>query len=182
MNRATRNNVFGVLLPQSVIPSMSGPVIGTNNLGTVWGSAVGVLVSWEPFDFGLRQANVAAASAGRKQSEAEVRRTQFEVAVATADAYLTLVVAQETERAAQGRRGSAGIVLRTTNALVNSQLRPGADASRADAELAAARTQLIQADEIAGVAAATVAQFVGIDAERMRCQAVHYSSRRPSGR
>ena len=181
MNRATRNNVFGVLLPQSVIPSMSGPVIGTNNLGTVWGGAVGVLVSWEPFDFGLRLANVAAASAARKQSEAEVRRTQFE-AVATADAYLTLVVAQETERAAQGRRGSAGIVLRTTNALINSQLRPGADASRADAELAAARTQLIQADEIAGVAAATVAQFVGIDAERMRCQAVRYSSRRPSGR
>ena len=181
VNRATRNNVFGVLLPQSVIPSMSGPVIGTNNLGTVWGSAVGVLVSWEPFDFGLRQANVAA-SAARKQSEAEVRRTRFEVAVATADAYLTLVVAQETERAAQGRRGSAGIVLRTTNALVNSQLRPGADASRADAELAAARTQLIQADDIAGVAAATVAQFVGIDAERMRCQAVRYSSRRPSGR
>jgi outer membrane protein TolC len=160
---------------------MSGPVIGTNNLGTVWGGAVGVLVSWEPFDFGLRQAKVAA-SAARKQSEAEVRRTQFEVAVATADAYLTLVVAQETERAAQGRRGSAGIVLRTTNALINSQLRPGADASRADAELAAARTQLIQADEIAGVAAATVAQFVGIDAERMRCQAVRYSSRRPSGR
>jgi len=30
-----------------------------------------------------------------------VRRTRFEVAVATADAYLTLVVAQETERAAQ---------------------------------------------------------------------------------
>src|SRR5215470_2516519 len=82
VNRATRNNVFGLLLPQSVIPSLSGPVIGTNNFGTVWGSAVGVLVSWEPFDFGLRQANVAAASAARRQSEAEVKRTQVEVAVA----------------------------------------------------------------------------------------------------
>jgi len=38
-NRATRNNVFGLLLPQNVIPSMSGPVIGTNNLGSVCGSA-----------------------------------------------------------------------------------------------------------------------------------------------
>jgi outer membrane protein TolC len=171
VNRATRNNVFGVLLPQSVIPSMSGPVIRTNNLGTVWGSAVGVLVSWEPFDFGLRKANVAAASAARKQSEAEVRRTQFEVAVATADAYLTLVVAQETVRAAQAGVDRAEVVLRTTNALVNSQLRPGADASRADAELAAARTQLIQADEAVGVAQATVAQFVGLDAERISVSA-----------
>jgi outer membrane protein len=53
-NRATRNNVFGLLLPQSVIPSMSGPVLGINNLGTAWGSAVGALVTWEPFDFGER--------------------------------------------------------------------------------------------------------------------------------
>ena len=67
-NRATRNNVFGLLLPQSVIPSMSGPVIGSNNLGTVWGSAIGMLVTWEPFDFGMRQANVAAAAAARAQS------------------------------------------------------------------------------------------------------------------
>src|ERR1035438_4756049 len=42
VNRATRNNVFGLLLPQNVIPSMSGPVIGSNNFGTAWGSAAGV--------------------------------------------------------------------------------------------------------------------------------------------
>src|SRR3982750_2357243 len=59
VNRATRNNVFGMLLPQSVIPSISGPVLGTNNLGTAWGSAIGTLVTWEPFDFGLRRANIA---------------------------------------------------------------------------------------------------------------------------
>src|ERR1700675_999601 len=100
-NRATRNNVFGLLLPQSVIPSMSGPVIGSNNFGSVWGSAIGGLVTWEPFDFGLRGANVAVASAARAQSEAAVKRTQFEVAVAAVDAYLTLVAAQETVRAAQ---------------------------------------------------------------------------------
>src|SRR5512142_2531164 len=38
-NRATRNNTFGLLLPQNTIPSISGPVLGTNNLGTAWGSA-----------------------------------------------------------------------------------------------------------------------------------------------
>jgi hypothetical protein len=41
VNRATRNNVFGLLLPQSVIPSISGPVLGSNNLDSVWGTAVG---------------------------------------------------------------------------------------------------------------------------------------------
>ena len=65
-NRATHNNVFGLLLPQPIIPTISGPVLGTNSLHSVWGSAVGGLVSWEPFDFGLRKANVDVARASRE--------------------------------------------------------------------------------------------------------------------
>src|SRR5207247_4140545 len=96
VNRATRNNVFGLLFPQGVIPSISGPVLGTNNFGTAWGSAVGGLVTWEPFDFGLRRASVSAATASKTRSEATLKRTQFDVAAATADAYLTLAAATET--------------------------------------------------------------------------------------
>lgn len=160
-NRATRNNVFGLLLPQNVIPSMSGPVIGSNNTGTVWGSALGALATWEPFDFGLRDANVAVAAAARNQSEASVKRSQFEVAAATVDAYLTLVAAQEMTRASQAGIDRAEALLRVTRALTDAELRPGADASRAEAELAAARTQFIQSRQAVEVARATLAQFVG---------------------
>src|SRR5438105_1632351 len=139
VNRATRNNVFGMLLPQSVIPSLSGPVIGSNNLGTAWGSAIGTLVTWEPFDFGLRRANVAVAQASRAQSEAALKRTEYEIAVTTADGFLTIAAAQETVEAAQAAVTRSETVARTIHALVNAELRPGADASRADAELAAAR-------------------------------------------
>src|SRR5258705_9243944 len=41
VNRGTHNNVFGMMLPQGVFPSISGPALGTNTFGTVWGSAVG---------------------------------------------------------------------------------------------------------------------------------------------
>lgn len=166
-NRATRNNVFGLLLPQSVIPSMSGPVIGSDNFGSVWGSAIGGLVSWEPFDFGLRAANVATANAARAQSEAAVKRTQFEVAVATVDAYLTLIAAQETVRAAQAGVDRADAVLKTITAQVGAQLRPGADQSRSEAELAAARTQLIQAEQAIDVSRATLSQFTGADPSKI---------------
>src|SRR5437588_4869122 len=81
-NRATHNNVFGLLLPQSVIPSISGPVLGTNSLNSVWGSAVGTLVSWEPIDFGLRKANVDTAQAVRDRVATEVSLTKLQVAVA----------------------------------------------------------------------------------------------------
>jgi outer membrane protein TolC len=163
VNRATRNNVFGLLLPQSVIPSMSGPVIGSNNFGSVWGSSVGGLVTWEPFDFGLRAANVSIAAAARVQSEAAVKRTQFEVSVATVDGYLTLVAAQEAARAAQAGVDRAEVLLRTIAAQVNAQLRPGADQSRAEAELAAAKTQLIQAQQAIDVSRANLGQFVALD-------------------
>lgn len=171
VNRATRNNVFGLLLPQNTIPSISGPVIGTNNLGTVWGSAIGALVTWEPFDFGLRKANVDAASSARAQAEATLQRTRFEVAVATADAFLTLAAAQETVGAAQAAVDRAETILRTTTALSNAQLRPGADQSRAEAELAAARTQLIQAQRATETARATVSQFTGSDPEQIAISA-----------
>jgi outer membrane protein TolC len=163
VNRATRNNVFGMLLPQNVIPSMSGPVIGSDNFGTVWGSAIGTLVTWEPFDFGLRGANVAAATAARAHFEATRKRTEFEVAAATADAYLTMAAAQETVRAAQAGVDRADVLVRTISAQVNAQLRPGADQSRAEAEAAAARTQLIQARQSVEIARALVAQYVGIE-------------------
>jgi outer membrane protein TolC len=173
VNRATRNNVYGMLLPQNVIPSMSGPVLGIDNLGTTWGTAIGVLVSWEPFDFGLRRANVAVANAVQAESQAGLKRTEYEVAVATADACLTLAAAQETIRTAQAGVDRAAVLLRTITALVNAQLRPGADASRADAELAAARTQFIQAQQAADVARATLAQFIGIEPGQIALDVSH---------
>src|SRR5438552_3613375 len=163
-NRATRNNVFGLLFPQGVIPAISGPVLGSNNnSGSVWGSAIGGLVTWEPFDFGLRRASIAAAAASKTRSEAALKRTQFDIAAAAADAYLTLAAAQETVRAAQAGADRAEVLVRSVRALVDAQLRPGADASRAEAELAAARTQVARAQQATEVARAVLAQFVGVD-------------------
>ena len=55
-NRATANSIFGQLLPQSVIPPISGPVLSSASGQSVWGSAAAGLFSWEPVDFGLRSA------------------------------------------------------------------------------------------------------------------------------
>jgi outer membrane protein TolC len=167
VNRATRNNVFGLLFLQGVIPSISGPVLGSNNFGTAWGSAVGGLITWEPFDFGLRRANVSAATALRSRAEATLKRTEFDVSVATADAYLTTMATEETVRAAQAAVARDEVLLRSVRALTDAQLRPGADASRAEAELAAARTQLAQAQQAVAVAKSVFAQFVGLQPQQV---------------
>jgi outer membrane protein len=161
LNRATHNNVFGLLLPQTVVPQISGPVTPAS-LNNVWGSAVGALVSWEPFDFGLRRANVAIGEAGQKRAEASVSRTRFEVAALTADAYLTLAAAEQMVRAAQAGVERTRVVEKMIGAVVQAELRPGVDLSRTQAERALAETQVAQARQAAGIARATLAQMLGI--------------------
>jgi outer membrane protein TolC len=165
LNRATRNTFYGMLLPQGIIPGVDG--VPSNNLGTVWDSGVGVLVTWQPFDFGLRAANVATAAAARNQAQATVSRTRYDVSVATADAFLTVVAARQTAQAARASVDSWQVFLKSIHALVAAQLRPGADESRAQAELAAAQTQLAEAEQAIDVARSTVAQFVGLDPARL---------------
>lgn len=72
-DRATRNNTFGLLLPQSVLPPISGPVLSGTSDRAVWGSAAGVLLSWEPFDFGYRSANVEVAKAAQGRAKRSYR-------------------------------------------------------------------------------------------------------------
>lgn len=161
INRATRNTFYGLLLPQGVIPNVAG--VAANNLGSVWDSGAGLLVTWQPFDFGLRRANVEAATAARSQAQATLSRTQYDVSVATADAFLTVLAAQQTAQAARAAVDSWQILLRSVHAMVAAQLRPGADESRVQAELAVAQTQVAQAEQAIEVARATLAQFVGLD-------------------
>jgi outer membrane protein len=163
VNRATRNTFYGLLLPQGVIPGVDG--VPANNIGTVWDSGLGVLVTWQPFDFGLRAANVAAATAAREHAQASVNRTRYDVSVATADAYLTVIAAQQTAQAARAAVESWQTLLRTIQAQVAAQLRPGANESRVQAELAAAETQVAQAEQAIEVARATLGQFVGGDSQ-----------------
>jgi outer membrane protein len=165
VNRATHNNVFGLLLPQSVIPSISGPAQGTNSLSSIWGSSVGGLVSWEPIDFGLRKANVETAKATRDRAAAGVNVTKLQVATAAADAFLTITAAQQTLVGARAGVERARVLNEVIGTLAKNELRPGADASRSRAELAFAQTQQIQAEQAVDVARAALAQLLGISPE-----------------
>ncbi len=180
VNRATRNTFYGLLLPQGTIPGVDG--VAGNNFGSVWDSGVGVLVTWQPFDFGLRAANVAAATAGRARANATLARTQFDVSVATADAYLTMVAAQQAARAASASVDSWQVFEKSIHALVAAQLRPGADESRVLAESALAQTQLSQAEQAIDVARATLAQFVGIPPSQLNVSAGKLVSELPPER
>ena len=149
---------------------MTGPVLGTNSLNSVWGTAVGALVSWEPFDFGLRNANVNVATSVRQQLSAQVNVTKLQVATAAADAFLTILAAQQTVTEARAGVDRATVLNQNVEALVKNQLRPGADASRTRAELALAQTQLIRVEEAVDVGRAALAQLLGVSPQTITIQ------------
>jgi len=166
-NRATRNNIFGLYLPQSVVPPISGPVLPSTSDRGVWGSMAGVLLSWEPFDFGYRGANVDLAKAAQGRANAELSLTKLDVAGAVGDAFLRLAAAQQQVKAAEADVDRRQVLSTSVHVLVKEELRPGADASRADAELAAAKIQLIRAQGVERESEATFAELLGVSGTKV---------------
>ena len=161
-NRATANNIFGQLLPQSTIPAISGPVLSSASADTVWGSAVGGLLSWEPFDFGLRGAAVREAEASVTRARADERVTRLSVQYAVGVAFLNVVSAQQALAAGEADVERRTVLARAAQTLADNQLRPGAEASRANAERAAAQTRAIQARQVLVIAQTTLSQVLGV--------------------
>ncbi|MSV28183.1 MAG: TolC family protein [Bryobacterales bacterium] len=161
VNRATTNNVYGMLLPQPVVSPISGPPVRDNRSSNVFGSAIGFLVSWEPFDFGLRKAGVDAASAASRRAEAATENTKFEAGAFAADAYLTVLAAEQQLLASEAGVARAKVFYNEIRALSAAGLRPGADEARARAEVALAENQRIQAAQAARIANVSLAERVG---------------------
>ncbi len=165
-NRATRNNVAGMLLPQSVIPNPSGSVLPPSDL-SFWGSGAGILLSEEPFDFGYRRAQLRVAESSVRQAQEEVSLTRLDVAASVADASMLLLEAEQQVQASQADVDRRAVFAKSVHALVDAHLRPGADASRVDAELAAARTRLVIAQQVQQVDAAIFAEALGLAGTRV---------------
>lgn len=161
-NRATDNNITGLLLPQPIIAPISGPVRMSPSNQSAWGSAAGLLFSWEPFDFGYRGGKVDAARAVRNRTTAEASLTRLDVAVATVNAYLTVLAAQQTVHAAEADLERRDTFDKAVRVLVDNQLRTGADASRADAELARARVNVARARQQEKISRAALADILGL--------------------
>jgi outer membrane protein len=161
-NRATDNNITGLTIPNSVIAPITGPVPLSTSNQSAWGSAGGLLFAWEALDFGYRGARVDVARAVQNRAAAEASLTRLDVSVATVNAYLTLLAAEQTVRAAQADIERRETFSKSVHVLVDNQLRAGADASRADAELARARVNIARAQQQAAISRAQLADILGL--------------------
>ncbi|MFI5057057.1 MAG: TolC family protein [Candidatus Acidiferrales bacterium] len=160
-SRATQNQVPGIWLPTPITPTVEGP-IGPSSEQSYWGSQAAALFSWEPLDFGLRSARVGQARSAEDKSQADLALTQLQVATAVGNYFLLALANQQAVLAAQANVERWQVFNNSIHVLVDNQLRPGADASRADAELARAKTQLYQSQKAERMALDTLAALMGV--------------------
>ena len=180
-SRGTANNVFGQLLPQSVIPALTGPVLTSASGDSVWGSAAGALFSWEALDFGLRRATVASAEAAVARARAGEALTRLDVQSAVGATFLGILAAQRTVAVMQADVDRRDVLSRAVHTLVDNQLRPGAEASRSDAERAAAQTRLIQARQSVALAEISFARVLGLTTGAVAISGAGLLDRLPAG-
>ena len=160
--RATQNQVAGIWLPTSITPTVEGPVGGSSSGQSYWSSQAAVLFSWEPIDFGLRAAVVGGAKSAADKSTADVAVTKLQVATAVGDYFLSALARHQAVVAAQANVDRWQVFVKSIHTLVDNALKPGADASRADAQLALAKTQWYQAQAGEQAALATLAALMGM--------------------
>lgn len=160
-NRASRNNVFGLLLPGGNLPAISGPALDDATSEGTFGSVAAALLRWEAIDFGERSAGVREAEAGRRRAEAGLRVTELEVSMGAIDSFLSVVASESTVRAAEAAVHRMEVFANAVSVLAENDLRPGADLSLARAELARARTDLVRATGIRERARVTLAEWLG---------------------
>lgn len=166
-NRATRNNVFGLLLPGGSVPSISGPALGEATSEGTFGSVAALLLRWEAFDFGVRAARVRVAEALQRGAEMGLRATELDVALGTLDAFLALMAADSAVAAGSATVERMELFEQSVRVLAENELRPGAELSLARAELARARTELIRAEQVREEARTRLAEWLGRVGERI---------------
>jgi outer membrane protein len=167
LNRATTNKTNLLPLGQSVVPIPTQPARDPTGQSD-WNTLTGVLFSWQPFDFGVRHAQVQVAQSGYESARRAADLTKLDVESAAAGAFLDLAAARQLVRVRQANVQRMETFSHSIHVLVDNTLRPGADASQADAQLAQARTQLIQAETQEKVRLEALANLLQISSDQIQ--------------
>lgn len=161
LNRATGNVLPGSLFAMRGVPAVSGPPLPAQLDGGAFGSLASLSASWDVAGLVQRMAQVDAALLVEQQTHAATEVARLEVAYAAADSFLQLAALEAAVRAGHANVARARIFATLVDARQKSELRPGADLSRARAELALAETQLVRTEQAEALGRVQLAQALG---------------------
>ncbi|MFN8656811.1 MAG: TolC family protein [Candidatus Obscuribacterales bacterium] len=170
-NYGTANNITGFLAPQMIVPNISGQVQNKNNFLGGFGFTSGALISWEPFDFGLRKAQVRVAQSTTRRTQAQIVISELDAMSRAADAFLSVLAAQQVMKASRAKVDRLNVFLETVHVLAQQQLKPTTDEYLAQAELVRAKDELIMAEQNYKIAQAALVKWTGLGLEEVEVDA-----------
>jgi outer membrane protein len=146
LNKATYNNITGMVYPQYIIP-ISGPPSSDNNMTGAFGSAASLLLNWQPFTFGQRKAQVEFSKANLHYSSADYQNELFQHKVKVIIAYLDVLTARELVKVYEEYYLHAKATYSLAMTLVINGLKPGVDSALFKAEVSRAKIELINSNK-----------------------------------
>jgi outer membrane protein TolC len=159
---ASHNKLTQVFFGSPVFPAISGPATTNTTMAPYFFTAGGVSLDWAPLDFGLHKARIDLAKTLAQQAQAQYGSTALDVGLTAANAFLDAVIAEEQIKAAEQNVTSFNQFAEVVHAQVSAALKPGADESLAQAQLANARNDLIRARLSRDLAFANLANAIGL--------------------
>jgi outer membrane protein len=164
VNRATYNNITGMVYPQYIIP-ISGPPSTGNNMTGVYGTAASLVLNWQPITFGQRKSQIEYSKANYQSSGFDAQNEIFEHKVKVINAYLDVITATEVVKVLEGnlRRAEANFLLART--MVGNGLKPGVDSTLFKAELSRAKIELLNSRKLKSQSIIILSQLVASESD-----------------
>src|SRR5512140_3210304 len=179
VDRSTTNAVPGAYFAVPGLPVVAGTPGRTFDSGH-WGTEVGASASWDALGYRKWDAMSAKARAEVQLARASAAASALDVQYLAADRFIAALERDQAVAAAKAGVDRAQVFLNIVQATVGSDLRAGADLSRAKAELALARTALARADSARKVSLAELRQALGAPDAPIAVEPGHLAAAPPS--
>jgi outer membrane protein TolC len=144
LGRSTTNTVPGAYLSVPGLPVVAGTPGRT--FDSSWGTEAGVSASWDALGFRKWDAMIDKARAEVQLARDSATASALDIQYIAAEKFLVATERDQAVAAAKAGVDRAQVFLDIVKATVGSDLRAGADLSRAKAELAFAKTALSRAE------------------------------------
>jgi outer membrane protein TolC len=160
LDRATTNAVPGAYFSVPALPVLAGTPGRTFDSGH-WGSEAGVSASWDALGYRKWDAMIDKARAEVQLARDSAAAGTLDIQYMAAEKFIVAIERDQVVAAAKAGVDRAQVFLEVVKATVGSDLRAGADLSRAKAELAFAKTALSRAEAARKVSLAELREALG---------------------
>ena len=160
-NYATYNNITGMSYPGLMMP-ITGPPSTTNNTNFVPGTALTLLVKWEPISFGQRNAAIQKATVAFQLANASYNQALFKQQYSALYTYLDAVYLQQLLVSTKTNINRVETALTQSLVLAREGLRPGLDTAQFQSALAQAKVNYFQAEKAYQLQLEELTRLVGL--------------------